>query len=122
MRRSLMLLCLLLAVASWASAQDPTEVDADHYQIVFENDQVRVLRITYGAGEKSVMHYHPDAVAVFFTDQKVRFTMPDETTAVVEAKAGEAAWIPAGHHLPENLSDEPLELILVEFKGGEGGD
>jgi quercetin dioxygenase-like cupin family protein len=36
--------------------------------VEFENEQVRVLRIGYGAGEKSVMHEHPNAVAVFLTD------------------------------------------------------
>lgn len=25
-------------------------------------------------------------------------------------------WLPAGKHLPENVSDKPLELILVELK------
>ena len=118
MRRVMWMLGVLLVVAPFAAAQDPTEVDPDHYQVVFENDAVRVVRITYAPGDKSVMHYHPDGVAVFFTDQKIQFTMPDDTTQVVEAKARDAAWIPGGHHLPENLGDEPLELILVELKGG----
>ncbi len=39
-----------------ALAQDATKVDSTHYEVEFENDQVRVLRITYGPGEKSVMH------------------------------------------------------------------
>ncbi len=122
MRRCLMVLCLLLAVAPWVAAQDPTEVDPCRYQVVFENDQVRVVRITYGPGEKSVMHYHPDGVAVFLTDHKVQFTMPDGSTEDMEVKAREAIWAPAEHHLPENLRDQPFELILVELKGGQGGD
>ena len=66
MRRCLMVLCLVLVVAPWVAAQDPTEVDPDRYQVVFENDQ------------------------------KVQFTMPDGATATMEAKAGESAWIPGG--------------------------
>ena len=31
-----------------AVGQDPTVVDAKHYKVMFENDQVRVLKITYG--------------------------------------------------------------------------
>jgi len=31
-----------------AGAQDPTQVDAKHYRVTFENDQVRILRISYG--------------------------------------------------------------------------
>lgn len=95
---------------------DPTEVDAKHYTVVFENDAVRVLRIQYGPGEKSVMHYHPEAVAVALTDHHVKFEMPDGETMEANATAGEAWWTEAGEHLPQNLGDQPLELILVEMK------
>ena len=47
---------------------DPVKVDPQHYKVEFENERVRVLRIKYGAGEKSVMHSHPEAIAVFLTD------------------------------------------------------
>jgi quercetin dioxygenase-like cupin family protein len=78
---------------------------------------VRAVRIAYGPHEKSVMHYHPDAVAVFLTDSNVKMTLPDGTTANAPGQAGGAVWTPAGKHLPENLSEEPMELILVELKG-----
>jgi quercetin dioxygenase-like cupin family protein len=97
-------------------AQDPVKVDAKHYKVEFENDAVRILRINYGPGEKSVMHVHPDSVAVFLTDQKAKFTFPDGKSDVVTAKAGEVKQIPAGPHLPENIDNKAMELILVEFK------
>ncbi len=95
---------------------DPTEVDADHYTAEFENDRVRVLRITYGAGETSTMHYHPDSVAVYLTDHKVSFEMPDGSTQESETKAGEHDFVEGGLHLPTNTHDQPWELILVELK------
>src|SRR5688500_14521402 len=52
-------------------AQDPVHVDAKHYKVVAENNDVRVLRIKYGPGEKSVMHFHPESAVVFLTDIKV---------------------------------------------------
>jgi hypothetical protein len=42
-----------LLFAAPAVAQDATEADSDHYKVEFENDQVRVLRITYGREEYS---------------------------------------------------------------------
>ncbi len=110
------LLFLLLFTGS-ALAQDPTKVDSTHYKVVFENDQVRVLRITYGAGEKSVMHYHPDVVAVFTTDNKVNFTLPDGKVIETSSKKGDVVWTPAGEHLPQNVGDKSIEVILVEMKG-----
>jgi quercetin dioxygenase-like cupin family protein len=99
-----------------ALAQDATKVDPAHYKVEFENDQVRVLRITYGPGEKSVMHGHPEGLAVFLTDHHIKCTYPDGKTEELTAKAGQTNWAPAGKHLPENISDKPLELILVEMK------
>jgi quercetin dioxygenase-like cupin family protein len=107
---------LLLASAAPASAQDPVKVDAKHYKVEFENDQVRVLRITYGPHEKSVMHEHPDAMAIFLTDGQAKFTLPDGTSQVPEMKAHTTLWTPAGKHMPENTGDKPFELVLVEMK------
>lgn len=98
-------------------AEDPIKVDPKHYKVEFENDRVRVLRISYGPGEKSVMHDHPAAVAAFLTDQHIKFTYPDGKTEEVRVKAGETKWFDGVSHLPENLSDKPLELVFVELKG-----
>ena len=99
-----------------ASAQDPTKVDAKHYKVEFENDAVRILHITYPPGEKSVMHEHPDAVAVFLTPGKVKFTQADGKVIDSSVKAGTATWTPAGKHLPENVGKEPFEVMLIEMK------
>jgi hypothetical protein len=114
---------LLLAVGSalinapaLVRAQDPVKVDPKHYKVEFENHAVRILRINYGAGEKSVMHMHPESVAIFLTDQKATFTTPDGKTTEMDAKAGEVKNLPAGAHLPQNIGDKSMEIILVEIK------
>lgn len=107
---------VLVASAMPTMAQDAVEVDPKHYKVEFENDQVRVIRITYGGGEKSVMHFHPEGVAVFLTDGHVRFTTPDGKTDEVTVKAGATMWADAGQHEPENLGDDALEVIQIEFK------
>lgn len=96
--------------------RDSVEVDPQHYQVELENDHVRVLRIRYGPGEKSVMHDHPASVIVYLSGQRARFTLPDGTTPERGGEAGEVAWAEAETHLPENLGEEPLEVILVELK------
>ena len=108
--------CFILTLAAAALAQDPTKVDANHYKVEFENSQVRVLRVKVGAGEKSIMHQHPNAVAIFMTDVNGKFTFPDGKTEDITSKAGEARWTPAVTHQPENVGTEPFEVILVELK------
>ena len=95
---------------------DPVAVDPKHYKVEMENDQVRVLRISYGPHEKSVMHGHPDALAVCLTDLHARFALPNGKTEERRARAGETMWSPAEEHLPENLGATRMELILVELK------
>lgn len=101
---------------SGAVAQDPTVVDAKHYKVMFENDQVRVLKIAYGSKEKSVMHEHPNAVAVFLTDGQIKFQLADGKSQDAAVKAGQAMFSPGGKHLPENIGDKTFEVVLVELK------
>jgi quercetin dioxygenase-like cupin family protein len=106
-----------MSMATHAKAHaDPVAVDPKHYKVELENDQVRVLRIKYGAHEKSAMHAHPAAVLVCLTDFRGKFTLPNGKTEERRGKAGETIWTPAEEHLPENLGDEPLEIVLVELK------
>jgi quercetin dioxygenase-like cupin family protein len=119
MKQLLSIFTVLFAVillSGYSFAQDPVKVDPKHYKVEFENDQIRVLRITYGPGEKSVMHEHPDAYAVFLTDAQSQFTLPNGKKEKNSPKAGMTIWSPAGKHLPENLGDKPFELVLVELK------
>ncbi len=102
-------------VRTWAGA-DPLKVDPDHYKLEFENERVRVLRISYEPGEKSVMHRHPAGLAVFLTEQKVKFAAPDGTEQETANEPGKTGWHEAEQHLPENIGDQPKELILVEMK------
>ena len=98
-------------------AEDPVKVDAKHYKVEVENKQVRVLRISYGPHEKSVMHGHPAAVTVFLREGRARFTFPDGRTEERSWAAGQSLFISSAEtHLPENLAGEPLELVLVELK------
>ena len=97
-------------------AQDAAKVDSKHYTVAFENDQVRVLKVHYGPGEKSSMHSHPNAVAVFLSDAKGKFNFPDGTTKDINPKAGDAIWNDAVVHLPENVGDKPFDVVVIELK------
>ncbi|HYL93141.1 MAG TPA: hypothetical protein VEW69_08285, partial [Alphaproteobacteria bacterium] len=85
--------------------------------VALENAKVRILKVHYGPHEKSVMHSHPDVVAVFSTDANVEFTLPDDTKQGGTMKAGEPVFSPAGTHLPENTGDKAMDGIVIELKG-----
>lgn len=116
MSRLFFLALFLFLVAVPALAQDPVTVDSKHYTVESQNARVRILRVKYGPHEKSVMHRHPGAVAVFMTDGKMKFTFPNGKTEERDMKAGQAIWTPATKHLPENMTDHDVEVILIEFR------
>ena len=95
---------------------DAAKLDPKHYKVEFENDKVRVLRIKYGPGEKSVMHDHSEGVVVILNDQKAKFTQPNGESFTGSPKAGTVFWSKATRHLPENIGSDTTEVIQVELK------
>ena len=119
--KSSMIAVLLAALPLAAAAQDPVKVDPGHYKVLLDNAAVRVLKVDYGVGEKSVMHSHPDAMLVPFAPGKARFTMPDGKTQDMDVAAEAAAYTPAMTHSPANVGTTRIDALLVEFKAKTAG-
>jgi quercetin dioxygenase-like cupin family protein len=118
MKQALLVLGVAAATASPARAQDPVKVDAQHYRVVAENERVRVLKASVPAGDKGVMHEHPDNFVVFVTDAKTQFTLPDGSTTPEGARKARDVMVgTAGKHKPENLGG-PVEVYVIEVKPG----
>ena len=62
------------------------------------------------------MHSQPATLAIFLTENRARFTFPSGKAEEWSWAAGQVMPIPAEEHLPENLTDKPLELLLIELK------
>ena len=104
---------VMLGGIAGAFAQDVMLQRLPFLKVVAEDDKVRVLRYAPGAGEKSAMHSHPEAVVVV-KGGRVRYTFPDGTQKVVELKTGDAMIRPPVTHFDEAI--DPVESILVEIK------
>ena len=86
------------------SKLDPVAVDAAHYKVELENEQVRVLRVHYGPREKGQTHEHIlNRVVLYLNDQP-------------NAKADDVRMAGAATHAEENASDQPADRIAVELK------
>ena len=110
-------LALVVGCVGVAGAQDAAKVEPAHYKVISENAQVRILRVHYGPHEKSGrMHSHPDSVVVALTGGKTMFHLPGGKTQVSEMKAGDAVFTPHTVHLPENMTDHPMDAIVIELK------
>jgi hypothetical protein len=77
MRGLLSVVALIVLAVSTVVAQDSVVADADHIKLVFENDQVQVLRWSYKPGDKSPIHEYPANVIIALTDQDAKNTVND---------------------------------------------
>ena len=117
MRSKLLWTAALVCLATaFAMGQDPTKVEPKHYKVDFENEQVRVVSVTYGPHEKSALHDHPGGVSVSITEAHLRFTDENGRVREVFSKAGEARWYPPFKHRVENLGDTTYHGVYVELK------
>jgi len=109
-------------VARPALAQDAVAASPGAYKIELENQWVRVLRLKIAPRETTAVHVHPNIVGVLLTDVSVLITNADGTTQQLVRKAGDALYQPATPaHSEQNLSDQPIEAVVVELKPGAAG-
>ncbi len=104
--------------AATAAAQDPVAVSPKNYRIEIDNSWVRVLRVKQDPHEKTPMLEHPASVTVYLTGVHQRFTGADGKAREEKHKAGDVAYTSAVKRAEENLSDQALELVLIELKPG----
>jgi quercetin dioxygenase-like cupin family protein len=97
---------------------DPTRTDADKYQVVFENNQVRVLRYHDEPGASTHLHHHPCFVLYALGGFERELTLADGTRRSRRFRAGETAFMPAQSHAGHNVGSTPTDALLVEFKAG----
>jgi hypothetical protein len=100
-----------------AAALDPVKVEPEVYAILFENDQVRVVRAKLAPRGKVKQHEHTlNRVQVFLTDFSVKATAADGAASQITRKAGDVAFSPPAKHEEENLLGTAAEVVLVELK------
>ena len=108
----------LASLTSHAIAQSDVEADPSHHRQLFENDKVRVVRVTFGPREKAAAMFDAkEVVIVSLTGGAQRLHFPDGTFVdPPPSAAGAAFFAPAGRIQPENLRNARLEFIVVEPK------
>src|SRR5574341_798422 len=118
-KTKLMLIVLvLLTFAGAVHAQDPVPLYPENYRVLLENERVRVLDFQLKKGAKENFHQHPAAVTYVLAPFKIRFTFPDGTMKIREAKAGDVFYGEALIHASENIGDTDAHGILIEMKQG----
>ena len=111
-----------------AHALDAMSAAPDHHSVLLENDQVRILDTRLAPGERTPVHTHEWAGALYvlsWSDFVRRDAsgnvMADSRTMASAPKPGDALWLPPlPPHQVENVGDADLHIIAVELKQQPG--
>jgi quercetin dioxygenase-like cupin family protein len=95
---------------------DPTKVAADVYNLVMENDRVRVFDVRFKPGQKAEMHGHPAHVIYVIDDYTLDLMLPDGSHQNIPLKAGQTFWMEAGPHAAQNIGKTEGHALVVELK------
>ncbi|GAA1968432.1 cytoplasmic protein [Microbacterium deminutum] len=95
---------------------DAIEGAPEVYEIVFENERVRVLRFVTQPGQAWPLHQHPDSVAVSLSDYRIRNTIPGYAPTERASRLGDVRWIDATSHTGQNTGDTEMVGLIVELK------
>jgi len=114
----------LVSGISKARGQDPMTSFPKNYSVVFENAQIQVIHVHYGAHEKIGVHDHSRSptVYVYLSDSgPVRFSHEGESDYVLQRpplKKGAYRVSPGRieRHAVENLGDLASDFLRVELK------
>ena len=95
----------------------PEKVSPDIYNVLFENDDVKVLDVTFPPGKGDNMHDHNPMTFYVLSGGKGQVTLPDGSVNEREVPTGFV-----GHsrdkqrHQVKNLGPDTLKLIIFEHK------
>jgi len=114
---------LFLFAAPLLLAQDAVKVAPRSFEVLQENEQVRIVQDTLVAGETEAMHTHPAGWYYVTMPGTMKVTYADGKTEIWNAKAGEQAWMDAEPaHTSENIGNTTIQYVLVEVKSATKKD
>ena len=114
------ILFLFISCSSKDKLLLPEEVSPDVYKVLLENEDVKVLEVTFAPGQSDNMHDHNPVTFYLLQGGKAQVTLPDGTVNEREISTGFV-----GHnkekvrHQVKNIGDNTIKIILVERKNSE---
>jgi beta-alanine degradation protein BauB len=95
---------------------DIIKLAPDQHKVLFENDQIRMLKVTVKPGETVAMHTNPENVNYILKAGTLRLTGLDGSSQDIELSEGQVIPAPVGSHAVENIGETEVQTIGVELK------
>jgi quercetin dioxygenase-like cupin family protein len=95
---------------------DIVKISPDIHKVIFENDQIRVLKVTVKPGDTVAMHRNPENINYILKSGTLRLTSPDGSAMNIDVAEGQVIPAPVGAHAVENVGGTEVQTICIELK------
>ena len=110
-------MCDTLVLRAQGSPSDASQITPN--KVEFENDQIKVIRGFLAPHQKTPVHSHPYRFGVTLTKNDLVITSDGKSTPS-RKNAQEIFWSEPVTHQVENVSNDRMENIEIEFKKDKG--
>ena len=95
----------------------PEKVSPEIYEVLLENEAVKVMKVTFSPGQEDNMHDHYPFTGYLLDGGKAQVTMPDGKVNEREFPSGFIAHNGNGiRHKVKNIGSNDINIILIEHK------
>ncbi len=98
------------------SSLDPVELDPDKFDVLLENERVRVLQAKIPPGQEHGMNWRPEHLIYPLSAYEVQDTFPSGATKTMKRGAGELLWGDEITHATENVGETAVLALIIELK------
>ncbi len=97
-------------------AQDASQLDSDHANIIFDNEHVRIIEVNMATSELQAMHQGINRLVYSLTSYQVLFISDKMGTMETKMEVGDAHWHTADKHAVENIGETLAHYLVFAFK------
>ncbi len=97
---------------------DIVKISPNIHRVIFENGQIRVLKVTVKPGDTVPMHKNPENINYILKSGTLRLSSPDGSAVTVDLTEGQVLPAPVGSHAVENIGGTEVQTICIELKSG----
>ena len=95
----------------------PEKVSPDVYKVLLENDDIKILEVTFAPGQSDNMHEHYPATVYIVEGGKAQVALPDGTVNEIIPPSDFILHNPEkAKHQVKNIGDNTMKIILFERK------
>lgn len=110
-------LCLPLAGQAAVEAMDPLKVGKSAYTLKAEDNDVRMMEVSFAPGQKMAMHEHPKHSIYVLQGGALKISREGQEAQVMQLKQGETVIMEAQKHEAQNTGKTRVKLLVTELKG-----